>query len=748
MRRNLLLVILVFSLVFFFSKLGLADNSMTLTGASLSIHPCVGGGAVEIDANISTTDEVVAFVLPITATGTAGAVLDTVLTGGLLDANPPAFNAPSLVSAFTQRIVNPYGIGGYGGVEPMLFVAVSFTTGVTGSGLYCKMFYNVTGPGTIVIDTMTHSTGGGFGMNDPAGPVAATWGGPYTFNVVREAIVPVTLNCPAAINKFVGDVIPINISATAGNTPIQGIIVPPVACGSAVLSGSTGNWTYTWTTTGCADPNLTGTLTFGVYDECETTFCDVPYKLTASAVFVKIGCVEGNPGEIVDVPVMLKPTQELGGFDLYIEFDPTVLYFKGVKWMLPSTFEWKTYRQLPCPMCGCCKYKLELLGIYDIKNLTQGVPLQPSEDFITIASLDFQIAADENLRGYDLNVCFEFDDGVCTENSFSDVTGNILFVSDNPDFFSYADCDTEFDGNNTVLALATFQLFAPPCTENPLGRPCGGVFVPTTGIKQRGDINLNLLAYDIGDAVLFSSYFIYGTSVFDIDQPVQIANTDINADGYPLGLSDFVLMLRIMAHDATAIPKPTPGSDLATIYAVTKGNEVKVSTNANLGAALFVFQGDVKVTTDLKNVQGVVDGQTRVLVYMSSGTGMTGELLTAEAKPISVEAVDNFSRPVKATIVNRAVPTAFSLNANYPNPFNPTTNISFGLPVDSKVSLKIYNVAGQLVRTLVNETMVAGTHTVTWDGANSNGEKVASGIYFYKLNAGDFSKTMKMVMTK
>jgi flagellar hook assembly protein FlgD len=103
---------------------------------------------------------------------------------------------------------------------------------------------------------------------------------------------------------------------------------------------------------------------------------------------------------------------------------------------------------------------------------------------------------------------------------------------------------------------------------------------------------------------------------------------------------------------------------------------------------------------------------------------------------------------VKATIVNRAVPTAFSLNANYPNPFNPTTNISFGLPVDSKVSLKIYNVAGQLVRTLVNETMVAGTHTVTWDGANSNGEKVASGIYFYKLNAGDFSKTMKMVMTK
>ncbi|HVP36238.1 MAG TPA: hypothetical protein VMT04_04520, partial [Terriglobales bacterium] len=173
MRRNLLLVVLVFSLVLFFSKLGFTADTMTLSGASLSIHPCIGGGSIEIDANVNVTDNVVAFVLPIKVTGTAGAVLDTVLTGGLLDANPPAFAAPSVVSAFTQRIVNPYGVGGYGGPDPMLFVAVSFTSGFTGSGLYCKMFYNVTGPGTVVIDTATHSTGGPFGMNDPSGPLSA-----------------------------------------------------------------------------------------------------------------------------------------------------------------------------------------------------------------------------------------------------------------------------------------------------------------------------------------------------------------------------------------------------------------------------------------------------------------------------------------------------------------------------------------------------------------------------------------------
>ena len=741
MRRNLLLVVLVFSLVLFFSELG-AANDITLappTPAALQIHPCIGGGTVEIDINIVTTQaKTVAIVCPFLVTGTANPVLDTILTGGLLDANPPAFNAPSLVSTFTQRIVNPYG-------PPIMLVAVSFGDGILApsSGLFAKMFFTVDGPGTVVIDSMTHPTGGPLGMNDPGGAVIVNWVGPYTFNITRTPIVPVTLNCPAALNNFVGDVIPINIGATAGNTPIQGIIVPTVPCGSALLSGSAGAWTYTWTTAGCL--GSTGSLVFGVYDQCETTYCTVPFKLTASAVFVKIGCITGNPCDLVDLPVMIRPTVPLGGFELVIEFDPTLLYFKGITWKDLDGFEYKTYRQLPCPMCGCCKYKLELLGLYDIKNLHQGVPIQPSDTFITIASLDFQIACDQNLRGYDLNVCFEFDQGVCQQNSFSDSTGNILYVSDNPALFSYDDCDTQNDNNqNLVLNLATFVLFAPPCTENPAGRACGGVFVPTTGEKQRGDINLNLIAYEVGDAVLFSSYFIYGTNVFVLDKPVQIANTDINADGYPLSLSDFVLMLRIMAHDATPIPKPTPGSDLATIYMIGD----KVSTNANLGAALFVFEGDVKVSTDLKNEQGVVDNQTRVLVYMNSNTGMTGQLLTAKGKLVSVEAVDNFSRPVKTTVVNRAIPTAYALNANYPNPFNPTTNISFALPIDSKVSLKIYNVAGQLVRTLVNETMVAGIHTVTWDGINSNGEKVASGIYFYKLNAGDYSKTMKMVMTK
>ncbi len=761
MRKNLLLVVLVFSLVLFFSNLGIAQtNDFGLDPVNLEIHPCVGGGLVEVDITINTIEDIQSFVVPLAATGTSVPVLDTILTGGLGDANPVGFNAPSLVSTFTQRIVNPYGIGGYAGGDPMLFVAVSFAGPLVGpaSGLYCKMFYNVSGPGTLIFDTQVHSTGGPVTMTRPdASSAPINWGATQTvgtFDVVRMAESAPVVTCPATKEVFVNQTLDIDISATdAGGSAIQGIfLVSGPTCGSGGFSG-TNPWVYSWNTTGCLSVSFTESLTFGVYDECETTYCTTDVDVIASAGFVWIGTIlNADPCELVEVPVYVDPNKDFGAFDLYIEFDPTLLYFQGIDRGpgLPEGWEYFTYRQLPCPDCGCCKYKLQILGLYDIKDQHAGEYIEAGSGPLEIATLKFKVACDENLRGYDMNICFEFDDGECTENSFSDPTGYILYVSDNPDFFNYDDCDTQAHPENPVLNLLRFYLFSPPGTINDFGRPCGGVQIRTTGEKVRGDINLNLLAYEPADLVLFSSYFIYGDGVFTIDPPVQIANTDINADGHPLSLSDFILMIRIMLHDASAIPKPTPGSDLATIYAMTKGSETKVSTNANLGAALFTFEGVGEVSSDMKIEQGVVDGNLRVLVYMSSSAGVTGELFTVEgaAKLASVEAADNYGRSVKTTVVNKAVPTAFALRPNYPNPFNPVTNVAFALPVDCKVSLKIYNVAGQLVRTLVNETMPAGNHTVTWDGTNSSGEKVASGIYFYKLNAGDFSKTMKMVMTK
>jgi hypothetical protein len=107
------------------------------------------------------------------------------------------------------------------------------------------------------------------------------------------------------------------------------------------------------------------------------------------------------------------------------------------------------------------------------------------------------------------------------------------------------------------------------------------------------------------------------------------------------------------------------------------------------------------------------------------------------------------NRTVSLTATQSAnVPKEFGLDQNYPNPFNPTTKISFALPQSANVRLEIFNVLGQAVRVLEDGAMDAGTHTVVWDGRNSNGGQVSSGLYFYRINAGSFSATKKMMMLK
>jgi hypothetical protein len=94
------------------------------------------------------------------------------------------------------------------------------------------------------------------------------------------------------------------------------------------------------------------------------------------------------------------------------------------------------------------------------------------------------------------------------------------------------------------------------------------------------------------------------------------------------------------------------------------------------------------------------------------------------------------------------VPRQYALSQNYPNPFNPVTQINFDLPVRSHVTLTVYNVLGQQVTTLVDQEMSANRYVVDWDGTSVEGRKVASGIYFYRLQAGDFIQTKKMMLLK
>lgn len=97
---------------------------------------------------------------------------------------------------------------------------------------------------------------------------------------------------------------------------------------------------------------------------------------------------------------------------------------------------------------------------------------------------------------------------------------------------------------------------------------------------------------------------------------------------------------------------------------------------------------------------------------------------------------------------NALMATFFELNQNYPNPFNPSTTITYTLKKAANVTLTVYNSVGQKVKTLVNEKANPGNQQVKWDGTNSAGVKAVSGVYYYMLEAADYSKTMRMLLLK
>jgi len=97
---------------------------------------------------------------------------------------------------------------------------------------------------------------------------------------------------------------------------------------------------------------------------------------------------------------------------------------------------------------------------------------------------------------------------------------------------------------------------------------------------------------------------------------------------------------------------------------------------------------------------------------------------------------------------NIEVPTKYALDQNYPNPFNPNTLISYAIPKQSYVKLDIYNILGQRVITLVDDEKPAGYYSVTWNSKNSEGREVASGLYFYRISARDFTEIKKMTLIK
>lgn len=170
-------------------------------------------------------------------------------------------------------------------------------------------------------------------------------------------------------------------------------------------------------------------------------------------------------------------------------------------------------------------------------------------------------------------------------------------------------------------------------------------------------------------------------------------------------------------------------------------------------------------------LNGEIDDETRALLeklglsvsIMSFGDGSDMLMLSnnprlfvddngdttmcSDSKSVTIMPADADDSDSAAKVIGE-LPYQFELSQNYPNPFNPTTTINFSIPTGQHVSLEIINVKGQVVKTLINQQMSAGSHSIDWDATNESGSKTASGIYLYKLVTDDDADVKKMTLLK
>ncbi len=149
---------------------------------------------------------------------------------------------------------------------------------------------------------------------------------------------------------------------------------------------------------------------------------------------------------------------------------------------------------------------------------------------------------------------------------------------------------------------------------------------------------------------------------------------------------------------------------------------------------------DVNRTTSTLSVSGWHIDDSKFGIYhlnspLNNYDGFVATATTDSPTPVKEKPVD-------------ILPTTVSLLQNYPNPFNPSTTIEYSVPTRSQVTVKVFNILGEEVATLVNEIQSAGAYTVQWDGLNAAGKRAATGMYLYRIQAGEVTETKKMMLVK
>ncbi len=334
---------------------------------------------------------------------------------------------------------------------------------------------------------------------------------------------------------------------------------------------------------------------------------------------------------------------------------------------------------------------------------------------------------------------------------------------------------TQFAGLYSRVDFA----FADPLdeTENAAYAP-DGTLIPRSQIQYSsggvlikkydgliGDINLNGIAFEIGDLVYFTNYFV-SPSQYPLDGE-RWQNSDINQNGQPGELADLIMMIQIINGSsgklATGLEKPSAD------YAWKESQEsysLRFSKPAAFAAALITFeqaqpgemsfsladhegQFELHAGQNGNEARALVISRQGRLAQVSDGTDFITVHSAAPVKIKSAEFLDEHGEAITAADFNKVVlPVSPQLEQNYPNPFNPETMISFDLPQSAQATVEVFNILGEKISTLVDKVLPAGRHQVIFNGRNQSDHELPSGIYFYRLRTDSFEATRKMILLK
>ncbi len=308
--------------------------------------------------------------------------------------------------------------------------------------------------------------------------------------------------------------------------------------------------------------------------------------------------------------------------------------------------------------------------------------------------------------------------------------------------------------------------------HNPAGNIADSIPSPTVTITaivsdaERGDNNIAAAEYSIGDAPAAAGTgipMVAADGTFDSVE--ETVTGTINTEGWAAG--QYKVWVRAMDASPAKTANNWGSASYATLNVVDvglymtltnfsaipvdKGVEVRWTTVKEDGTAKFIIMRSTSKDGEYESVAevtaaGISKGERNYSIIDENVEN--GKVYYYKLVDISVDGTRTEHPAVKVVAGGWARPTMFALYQNTPNPFKDATTIRYAVPRDAHVELKIYSVTGRLVKTLVDDEVSAGYYTVKWDGKDNNGNKVAQGVYFYKMKAGDFSSMKRLMFIK